>query len=192
MPATSSSVAFNTGSASDASTVKKILLVIAVVLSACTANAQVLISLLFGEALNSGKVEFGLDGGLNLSSIHGVPGATNLPIWNLGFYFDIKLADSSWMLHTGVIVKSTMGTEDAPLYLLGDRNLDSAFTGGSVTTKLQYFDVPIMMKYRFPNNFFVEGGVMLGLLHGATDVFVKSVQQKEDLSYEREIGRAHV
>jgi len=32
-------------------------------------QSQVLIALLLGDKLNSGKIEFGLDGGLNYSSI---------------------------------------------------------------------------------------------------------------------------
>jgi len=151
----------------------------------------VIISLLLGETLNTGKVEFGLDGGVNWNSLHGVQGAKDLRIWNLGFYFDIKLWEPAWMIHTGVIVKSTMGTKNSPLYLLGDATLDSAFAGGSVNTKLQYFNVPIMLKHKFPFNVFVEGGVMLGLLYGATDVFVKSVHDDEDLSYERGVRHAY-
>jgi hypothetical protein len=143
-----------------------------------------IIALIFGDALNTGKIEFGLDGGLTLASIDGIEGAEPFTTWNLGFYFDIKLANPAWMVHTGVIVKSTMGTKNAPLYPLNDPVLDSAFVGGSVTKRLQYFNVPIMMKYKFPNNIFVEGGVMLGLFYGATDTFVKSVQEKDDLSYE--------
>ncbi len=138
---------------------KKTLLIIIFLLYANAANSQVIISLIFGETPNTGKVEFGLDGGLTLSSIDGIEGAKHLTTWNLGFYFDIKLADPAWMLHTGVIVKSTMGTKNAPLYPLNDVYLDSAFSGGSVTTRLQYFNVPIMLKYKFRNNIFAEGGI---------------------------------
>jgi hypothetical protein len=166
---------------------KKNLFIIIFLLYANTANSQVIISLIFGETLNTGKVEFGLDGGLTLSSIGGIDGAKHLTTWNLGFYFDIKLADPTWMLHTGVIVKSTMGTKNAPLYALNDVYLDSAFSGGSVTTRLQYFNVPIMLKYKFPNNIFIEAGIMSGLMHGAHDTFVNSVQDKDDLSYKREV-----
>ncbi|MCK6620256.1 MAG: PorT family protein [Calditrichaceae bacterium] len=169
---------------------KKFLLILVVLLPGYTANAQVIISLLFGEALNTGRVEFGLDGGVNLASIEGIDGAKNLTAWNLGFYFDIKLNNPSWMIHTGVIVKSTLGTRNAPLYSLNDAVLDSAFSGGSVAAKLQYFDVPIMLKYRFRNNFSLEGGAMLGLLHKASDEFINTVQE-EDLSYKRNVKDAY-
>jgi len=170
---------------------KKFLLIAAVLLCGHTANAQVIISLLFGEKLNTGKIEFGLDGGVNLASVDGVEGAKNLTAWNLGFYFDIKLNNPSWMIHTGVIVKSTLGTRNAPLYSLNDAVLDSAFSGGSVAAKLQYFDVPILLKYRFRNNFSLEGGAMLGLLHKASDEFTNTVQDDDDLSYKRDVRDAY-
>ena len=88
------------------------------------------------------------------------------------------------MVHTGVIVKSTMGTRNTPLYPLNDPVLDSAFVGGSVTKTQQHFYVPIMMKYKFRNNIYVEGGIMAGLFRKATDTFVRSVQETDDLSYE--------
>lgn len=170
---------------------KKFVLISAILLFSRTADAQVIISLLFGETLNTGKVEFGLDGGLNLASIHGIDGAKNLKAWNLGFYFDIKLNNPSWMIHTGVIVKSTLGARNVPLYTLSDGNLDSAFSGGSVATKLQYFNVPIMLKYRFRNNFSVEGGVVVGLLRKASDEFTNTVQEEDDLAYERNVKDAY-
>ena len=170
---------------------KKLLMALLLLLSSARADGQVLIALLFGEALNTGKIEFGLDGGVNLVTLDGVDQAEMLTTWNLGFYFDIKLDDPSWMIHTGVIVKSSMGTENAPLYLLGNADLDNAFSGGSVTTRLQYFNVPIMVKHKFTNNIFLEGGVMLGLLYGATDNFINTVEEEDDLSYERDVRFAY-
>jgi hypothetical protein len=170
---------------------KRIFLMLMILLSSRTADAQVIISLLFGEKLNTGKIEFGLDGGLNLASVDGIDGAKNLTAWNLGFYFDIKFNNPAWMIHTGVIVKSTLGAENLPLYSLNDANLDSAFSGGSVATKLQYFNVPIMLKYKFRNNFFIEAGTVLGLLRKASDKFTNTVQEQDDLAYERNVKDAY-
>ena len=165
---------------------RRLLLVMVFLLVSQTADAQVLISVLFGDKLNTGQVEFGLDGGLNLVSIEGVDRAESMLSWNLGFYFDIKLPAPAWMIHTGVIVKSTLGTENVPVYPLGDPNLDAAFGDGKVTTRLQYFNVPIMAKYKVNQRFFVEGGPMLGLLHKASDEFGNSVRESDDLTYRLE------
>lgn len=163
--------------------VRTLLLAAALLLPAAAAEAQVLISLLLGDRLNSGKVEFGLDGGMNLTSMQGVEHAEGTWSWNLGFYFDIKLRDP-WMIHTGVIVKSTLGAGGLPVYSLGDPVLDAAFSGGVVTTKLQYFNVPVLAKYHLNNHWFVVAGPMLGLLHKATDEFANSVHDPADLTYE--------
>ena len=151
------------------------------------ANSQVLISILLGDKLNSGKVEFGLDGGLNWSNIHGLPGANGLTGFNLGFYFDIKLKNPAWMVNTGVIVKSPLGADDLPVYSLNDPHLDSVFAGGSVTRKLRYFNVPVMMKYKFKNNLYVKGGIQLGLRAKAFDEFTNTIQDDEDLKYKLKI-----
>ena len=163
---------------------KKTLLIIFFLLISQSANAQVLISLLFGDKLNTGKIEFGLDGGVNLVTLDGIEQAENMTTWNLGFYFDIKLPHPSWMIHTGVIVKSTLGTESLPVYSLGNPDLDAALSGGSVATRLQYFNVPIMVKYKIKKQFFVEAGPMLGLLYNASDKFTNTVQESEDLQYQ--------
>ncbi|HSE27352.1 MAG TPA: porin family protein [Gemmatimonadales bacterium] len=153
--------------------------------------AQVLISLLFGESLNTGRVEFGLDGGLNLASQRGADGGGTLRTWHLGFYFDIRLDHPAWLVHTGVIVKSTVGAEDLPPYPLGNATLDSVFGGGRVTTRLQYFHLPLLLKYRLPHQFYLEGGGMAGLLRKGTDEFSATVEEEGDLTHERDVTDDH-
>ncbi len=61
------------------------------------AKTQVLISILLGDKLNTGKIEFGLEGGANWSTMKNLDQAKSLSTFNLGFYFDIKLKNPSWM-----------------------------------------------------------------------------------------------
>jgi hypothetical protein len=166
---------------------KKALFLVLFLLAGRLADAQLLIALILGDTLNTGKIEFGLDGGLNLVTMDGVDRAGYLTTWNLGFYFDIKLKDPSWMIHTGVIVKSPMGADHLPVYSLDDSELDGEFSGGSVTRKLSYFNVPVMLKYRFKGHLYVEGGLQLGLLHKAVDTFNNTVPDAGDLSYKLDI-----
>ena len=146
-------------------------------------KSQVIISLLLGDKLNTGKIEFGLDGGLTLSDLGGLDAAESLRGFNLGFYFDIKTKHPAWIVNTGVIVKSPMGAKGLPVYSLNDPALDTAFKKGSVTTKLRYFNVPVMMKYQFKNNIYVKGGIQLGLRYKAFDEFKNSVAEDDDLTY---------
>jgi hypothetical protein len=59
-------------------------------------QGQVIISLLLGDKLNSGQVEFGLDGGINFPSIRGLSGGDSEGLFNIGFYFDIKTKNPNW------------------------------------------------------------------------------------------------
>lgn len=147
---------------------------------------QVIISLLLGDKLNTGNIEFGLDGGVNYSWQTGVSYARALPTFNLGFYFDIKTKHPKWLVHTGVIVKSTMGANGIPVYLLNDPDLDNTFAGGSVERTLSYFNVPVFAKRKITDSFYAEGGIMLGLLYNAEDLFKADVQGGE-ATYTRDI-----
>lgn len=66
------------------------------------------ISLLFGDALNTPEIEFGLVGGINRSTFLDMETAKGVNNLNLGFYFHINLKKSSF-ISTGVLVKSNTG-----------------------------------------------------------------------------------
>jgi hypothetical protein len=165
---------------------KKFLLVTTLLLCIQSISSQVLISLVFGDMLNSPKVEFGLDGGANFSTISNLEGAKNRTDFNLGFYFDFMLKNPSWAINTGVIVKSTLGANGLPVYSLNNAELDNAFADGHVDRKINYFNVPIMMKYKFDNHIYVKAGTQLGLLSKAVDEF-KNNYDGEDLVYKNKI-----
>jgi hypothetical protein len=151
------------------------------------ANGQVLISLLLGDKLNSGKIEFGLDGGISYPDMRGLSGGEMRGNFNLGFYFDIKLKNPQWIIHTGVLVKSSMGSEHLPVYPLNNPDLDNAFSEGEVQRKINYFNVPMAMKYVFKNNLYVEGGIMPSLRYTAFDIFTANLKDKDDLEYKLDI-----
>ncbi|PKB16507.1 porin family protein [Flavobacterium sp. 5] len=150
---------------------KKILFVFVLCFGFQKAQSQVLMSLIFGDKLNSPNIEFGLEGGANFSTITNQPGADYRTGFNLGFYFDFNLKNPSWIFNTGVIVKSSMGANGLPVYSLNDEKLDATFSEGSVERKISYFNVPFMIKYKFDNNIYVKAGTQLGLLSSAVDIF---------------------
>jgi hypothetical protein len=166
---------------------KKVLLFFGLLIIGYTTNAQVLISLLFGDKLNSPNIEFGLDGGVNYGNIANLEKSKMLPMFNLGFYFDIRLKNQ-WMLHTGVIVKSSMGADNLNVYSLNNANLDTVFATGHITRKINQFAVPIMVKYRFADYFHVELGPMLSLRTKGYDYFKNKVKEDDDISYKLEIS----
>lgn len=166
---------------------KKGLLLLTALFCMSNAQSQVLISLIFGDKLNSPFLEFGLDGGVNFSTISNMETSGTELGFNLGFYFDIRSKKNpSWMINTGVIVKSPMGAHGMPVYSLNDANLDNTFAGGSVDREIRYFNVPILIKYQFKNNIYLKTGPQLGLLAKAFDKFHKEYD-KGDVVYKHNI-----
>jgi hypothetical protein len=165
---------------------RKYIVLLFMLTSGYSAYPQVLISLLFGETLNSPNVEFGLDGGVNFANIANLESGKSVAMFNLGFYFDLRLKNQ-WMLHTGVIVKSNQGADNIDPYLLGNSSLDTVFASGYITRKVTEFSVPILIKYRFAERFHVEAGPMLALRTKAYDIFKNKIKEKDDLTYKVDI-----
>ncbi len=130
--------------------------------------------MLFGDALNTPEIEFGLVGGINRSTFLDVETAEGVNNLNLGFYFHINLKKSSF-ISTGVLVKSNTGATGMPVYTIGDNDFDDVFQDGVLTTKVSYFYVPIMYHQRFNNRWYLEGGFQAGLRSQANDYFDKEL-----------------
>lgn len=166
---------------------KKGLCLLIAILCITPARSQVLISLIFGDKLNSPFLEFGLEGGANFSTISDLESSGTNVGFNLGFYFDFRSKkDPAWMINTGVIVKSPMGAHHIPVYSLNDVNLDNTFADGTVNREIRYFNVPILIKYQFKNNIYLKTGPQFGLLAKAFDEFKKEVD-KDDVIYKKNI-----
>jgi hypothetical protein len=167
--------------------VQKFLITLLLIIGVTRGHSQVLISLLLGDKLNSGEIEFGLDGGWSLSTLQGEDPSKPHSDYNLGFYFDIKTKNPDWLFNTGVRVKSTTGADDIPPYSLNNPDLDASFSDGYITRKLQYFHVPVMMKYKVSEIIYVQAGIQLGLLYKGTDIFTNDIVDKKDLNYRKDI-----
>ena len=125
---------------------EKTFVLILMLLIGYSVHSQVLIALLLGDKLNSGKIEFGLDGGLNFSNIVNMDSNSYSRELKLGFYFDIKMKEQ-WYLNTGVLVKSTLGLDnltEKDLDFLGIRIYEDE---GEYKQRINYFIVPALAKY---------------------------------------------
>jgi hypothetical protein len=167
-------------------TIAKIAIVVLLVSPISQSKAQVLISLLFGDKLNSEKIEFGLEGGLNRSFFNDTPEANGLNNFNLGFYFHLLLKNDSYF-STGVMVKSNVGATGMPTYPVGDEDIDSVFEDGNLTTKASYFYVPALFHQRSSNRWYIEAGPMVGLRTKVRDIFDVTAQGG-DLEYTRDVS----
>ena len=167
-------------------TILKLCFIFIFISASSTSKAQVLISLLFGDALNTEKIEFGLTVGLNRSWWLDVDESSGLNNFNIGFYFHINMFESSY-LSTGVLVKTNVGARGMSTYPIGDPEFDDIFAEGVLTTKLNYFYVPILWHQRFNNRFFLEGGFQLGLRGKAYDYFDLEDTYGDNLEYKTDV-----
>lgn len=157
-------------------------------------QSQVLISLLFGDNLNTGKIEFGLNGGFNLSTIRGIEGAQGQNNWELGFYFDILLKEKSrWYIATGVYIKSNVGATNIPLDYEGNRVInDSVYNfyvdfDGTVEKRFNTFYVPANVRYLSKSGIFAELGLQAGLVFKTKDIYHATIDGN-DLEYTVSVG----
>lgn len=148
----------------------RIVLLTCILATPATLNAQVLISIVFGDALNTDKIEFGLIGGLNRTYIRTISDAEGLNNFNIGFYFHILMKNSTY-LSTGVLVKNNFGATGMPTYPIGNPEFDATYEDGVLTKKIPCFSVPILFHQRFNNRWYIEAGPQLGLIYRPTDIF---------------------
>ncbi len=133
-------------------------------------NGQILISILFGEQLNSGKMEFGLVGGANIATMRGLESPKYTSNFGLGLFLDYKF-DDHWFLGFEANVKTTLGArslefEDLP-YPLNDTIFQRA---ESSERKLELINLPVFINYRFNKGLSIGAGTYLSWLHGTRDI----------------------
>jgi hypothetical protein len=148
--------------------IKRIFTLALLVFSFHISHSQVLISLIFGDKLNSDKIEFGLEGGANYSKMSGFQSGHPLPAFFLGFYFDFLLKNQ-WYINTGVLVKSEVGldflkVEDVAFLDPSTVYIDS----GTYSQKISYFHVPMLIEYKFKNHFYAQLGPQVALRYKAS------------------------
>jgi len=147
---------------------KYFIFIIFQILLVYNANSQVLITLLLGDDLNSDKLEFGLEGGGNFSTIGGLQSNSFLPDWNIGFYFDLMIKENKpWNFYTGVLVKSRLGTSslsEDDFKLLGG---ETYLSKGVYNQRISTFIIPAFIKYKFNQHIYLEAGPQFGLMYNA-------------------------
>lgn len=166
-------------------TLIKLSLLNCFLLFSLTPKAQVLISILLGDKLNTPKIEFGMIGGLNRSYFNDINGSDGLNHFNLGFYFHVNIKNNSY-LSTGVLVKSNVGATGMPVYSVGNAGFDSLYKGGVLTKKISCFYVPVLFHQRFNDRWYIEAGPQFGLRTKAVDIF-KTTSLDGDLTYTKDV-----
>jgi len=136
-------------------------------------NAQVVIALLFGDKLNSGKMEFGLVASPSFTNI-----TNNNSKFTTGFNFGIYLnlnTDKRFSFHIEGIAKGTLGAGSIKPYPTGNDSLDTFLENGSVKRKIKVFSLPLYCRYRLSGKLFLELGIQPDLALKVEDIFTADV-----------------
>ncbi len=149
-----------------------------------SASSQVLIALLFGDKLNSDKLEFGLMAGPTMTDITGIDSKLD-PGINFGLYFSFKLNDRFYF-HPEAIPKLSFGAKGIEPYSTADAEMDSLFTNASVKRDIKAIGLPLLIRYRLVGRFFVEAGPQVNLTMKVKDVFETKINDNK-LTYENRI-----
>lgn len=157
---------------------RRFYIIASIILLSLSAQSQVLITLLFGDKLNTDGVEFGLEGGYNWSKITGLDANKGLSKFNIGFYFDIRLKNQL-SLYTGVLVKSNLGVDHLSDKDLAFLKADIYDEVGTYSQVMKNFLVPALARYKFKNHIYVEAGPQFGLAYKAWVEYTANVDGKD-------------
>jgi len=157
---------------------KKLTIILLLLSTSHLSRSQILISLIFGDKLNSDKIEFGLDGGVNYAKMSGFESGHPLPAFNIGFYFDFLIKEQ-WYFNTGVLVKSTVGLDFLKQEDVAFLDPTTVFSdSGTYSQKITYFHVPLAIKYKFKNHFYIRVGPQVALRYKANLRFIGEQDNK--------------
>ena len=136
---------------------KKIILTVGAIFACSFANAQ-----------DKEDMSFGIKGGLNISSVTNLDGASSLTGFHIGGFAEFKVGDKFTVQPE--LLYSTQGAK---------------YDGGK--TNLDYINIPIMFKYYVADAFSLEAGPQIGFLisgklkpDSGTSVDVKSAYKSTD------------
>jgi len=149
---------------------KRLFLICFLVLLSFFARSQVIISLLFGDKLNSDKVFFGLILGGGWNNLSGYSSSSSFFNFNLGLFLNLKMNDKVF-IQFDAWAKYKMGAMGLPVYSLNDATLDSLFKQGQVERNIKYLSVATTVQYRFYDYFSIETGPQISIRTKATDIF---------------------
>ena len=165
---------------------RSIVVAIALLTFPATVKSQVIISILFGDKLNTDKITFGLMLGNCWNSMTGYATASAQSNFNLGLFLTVKLKQR-FFIQFDALAKFKTGAKGMPVYTLGDPVLDSMFYSGSVQRDISCVGLVTTIQYRFWKNANLELGPQVLLRLKAKDTFVGS-QEGGDLKFEKDIS----
>jgi hypothetical protein len=154
-------------------------------LSVSQSYSQVLIALVFGDKLNSPKMKFGLNVGINVSDFSDLENSKYRGGLQFGLFVDYKLNDR-WIFRPelNAITNVVVGIDP---YITGNAELDTVLSQVDVERKINYGSAAVLFKYLLGNKWELESGPRGSLRFKAQDIFTADVFESEDLVFTRDI-----
>ena len=160
---------------------KKLVYLIVLVMTYCgPVKGQVLIAIIFGDKLNTDKLEFGLVVSPSLTNITNIESDYRNGL-NLSLYFNVKISDR-FFIHPEAIAKGSFGAEGVLPYATGSDSLDALFSEGSIERKIKAFGLLVLGQYRITEKIFIEGGPQVNWMLKSKDIY-ESTYNGNDLTY---------
>lgn len=141
---------------------KKIIAVTGLLLITVALHSQVLISILFGDKLNTDKMTFGLVLGNAWNNLTGYSKADAYSNFNLGIFLTLKLKQRLF-IQFDALAKYKSGAKGLPVYSLDDHVLDSIYQHGSLQRSIKCFALNTSLQYRIWKYLNVEAGPHVSL-----------------------------
>jgi hypothetical protein len=159
---------------------KKIISIVLPMLLVKTITAQVLLAILFGDKLNSDKMEFGIAVNPAFSNITGVDGNYRSGL-NLGLYFNIKVK-GNFFVYVEAVAKGAFGEEDIATYQTGMDTVDRLFVNGNYERKIKAFSLLPLARYALSKKIFFDAGIRADWMLKSKDIFTTKLNDN-DLQY---------
>jgi hypothetical protein len=156
---------------------KKLFFLLVLTGYAYAGQSQIIIALLFGEKLNSGKLEFGLVVSPAFTNLTNTGGEYRSAL-NLGMFFNVR-PDKKFFLHVELTPKASIGAKNITPYSLGNDSIDRFFVDGSVERILKTMGMTVLGRYAISKKFFVDAGFQPDLLFKERDIFTSTYKDNE-------------
>lgn len=134
------------------------------------AQSQVLMSLIFGDDLNSEKNLFGLHMNESTHHLSNYGPGKDLRSFSMGLFFSHRI-NEKWMWNLEMLAKYKRGMKGLPFYDLGDEELNALFQESTAAKTIKYLSVPFTMRYYRTEKLFLEFGPQISMRMKAWDKF---------------------
>lgn len=143
-------------------------------------QGQVLLTIIFGDKLNSPTTEFGLNAGASISTLTGIDNSTHTTNLAIGMFFTWKFHER-YQFQPELYFSFKGGAEDISPFLIDDPGVELPIDQMDISRTTNYFSLPLLFKAQVINQFRIIVGPQFSLMTSNTDYMYYKVDKKRDL-----------